>query len=72
MAATKIALLTLTLTSTAALAQYQPVQASGVAAVAAGNACGTADTTVPATGTLYPATSMGVTIAVAGAAISLF
>lgn len=70
MAASKIALLTLGLTSTAALAQYQPVQASGAAATAGGNAVGFADVTVAASGTLYPATAMGTAIAVAGAAIN--
>lgn len=70
MAASKIALLTLSLTSTAALAQYQPVLATGAPAVAAGNAVGFADVTVAASGTLYPATVSGIAIAVAGAAIA--
>lgn len=70
MAAAKFALLTLSLTSTAALAQYQPVLATGAPAVAAGNAVGFADVAVAASGTLYPATSGGIAIAVAGAAIA--
>lgn len=71
MAASKIALLTLGLTSAAALAQYQPVQASGVAAVAAGNAVGTADTATTAAGQRFPVTAVGTTIAIAGAAIAV-
>lgn len=70
MAASKLALLTLSLTSTAALAQYQPVLATGAPAVAAGNAIGSADVAVAASGTLYPATVIGTAIMVAGAAIA--
>lgn len=70
MAVAKLALLTLSLTSTAALAQYQPVLATGAPAVAAGNAVGFADNAVAASGTLYPATVSGIAIAIAGAAIA--
>lgn len=64
-----IALLTKSFTAAAALAQYQPVTAAGAAAVAAGNAIGSAN--IPAvSGDLYPAVVMGTCLMVAGAAIS--
>lgn len=57
------------LTATAAIAQYQAVQASGAPATAAGNAVGFA--TLPAaTGTRVPVAVLGTAIAVAGAAIA--
>jgi Uncharacterized conserved protein (DUF2190) len=56
--------------ATAAIAQYQPVQASGAPAVAAGNALGFA--TVPAaSGTRVPVGTGLTVIAVAGAAIAI-
>ena len=70
MAATNVSLLNIGLTSAAALAQYQPVQASGAAATAAGNAVGFCQTTVAAAGTRYPAVVIGTSIAIAGAAIA--
>lgn len=57
-------------TSAAALAQYQPVLATGAAAAAAGNAVGFTNAAVTASGQLYPATVMGTCIAIAGAAIT--
>jgi hypothetical protein len=71
MAATNVSLLQINRTSAAALAQYQPVQASGVAAVAAGNALGFAQTAVAAAGALYPVIVEGTSIAIAGAAIAV-
>ena len=71
MAASKISLLTLSLTSAAALAQYQPVQATGAAATAAGNAVGFSDASVSAASQVFPATVLGTAIAVAGAAIAI-
>lgn len=53
----------------AALAQYQPVTATGAAATAGGNAIGTADVAA-AIGDQFNATVMGTALAVAGAAIS--
>lgn len=70
MAASNIAELVIGLTSAAALAQYQPVQASGVAAVAAGNAVGTTQTSASAAGQRVPVAVLGTTIAIAGAAIA--
>lgn len=70
MAATNVSVLSIGLTSAAALAQYQPVQASGVAAVAAGNAVGFAQNTVAAASTRFNATVLGTSIAIAGAAIA--
>lgn len=71
MAASNISILDIGLTSAAALAQYQPVQASGVAAVAAGNAAGFAQVPVAAAGVRYPAIVLGTSIAIAGAAIAV-
>lgn len=70
MAATNVALLNIGLTSAAALAQYQPVQATGAAAAAGGNAVGFCQTTVAASGTRYGAVVLGTSIAIAGAAIA--
>lgn len=58
------------LTSTAALAQYQPVQATGAPATAAGNAVGFAMTPAGASGVRVPVAVLGTTIAVAAGAIS--
>lgn len=71
MAASNIALLTISRTSTAAVAQYQPVLASGAVAVAAGNAVGFAQVAVAASGQLYPAVVAGTSKAIAGAAIAV-
>lgn len=70
MAATNVSLLSVGLTSAAALAQYQPVQATGAAAAAAGNAVGFAQNTVAAAATRFNATVLGTSIAIAGAAIA--
>lgn len=69
MAATAFNELVLSLTATAAIAQYQPVQASGAPAVAAGNAVGFANTAA-ASGQLVPVAAGGTALAVAGAAIT--
>ena len=70
MAIGNVSLLNIGLTSAAALAQYQPVQASGAAAVVAGNAVGFCQQTVAASGTRYGTVVLGTSIAVAGAAIT--
>ena len=71
MAASNIALLTLGLTSTAATAQYQPVQATGAPATAAGNAVGFAQFAASAAGTRLPVIVAGTSIAIAGGAIAV-
>jgi len=71
MAASNIALLTISRTSTAAVAQYQPVLASGAVAAAAGNAVGFAQAAVAAAGALFPVVVAGTTKAIAGAAIAV-
>ena len=58
------------LTATAAIAQYQPVQATGAPAVAAGNAMGFATTSAPSGGRVPVAVGL-TALAVAGAAITL-
>lgn len=70
MAATNIALLRLSLPTAAALAQYQPVQATGAAATAGGNAVGFTEYAVASTDAVFTATVAGTVIAVAGAAIA--
>lgn len=70
MAASAVAVLTLGLTATAAIAQYQPVQASGAPATAGGNAVGFAQLPV-VSGERVPATVLGTAIAIAGAAIAV-
>ena len=69
MAQGNIALLTKSFTAAGTLAQYQPVQATGAAATAAGNAVGFANVAA-STGDLYPAVVAGTSLAVAGAAIT--
>lgn len=69
MAQGNIALLTKSFTAAGTLSQYQPVQATGAAATAAGNAIGVANVAA-ASGDLYPATVMGTCLMVAAAAIS--
>lgn len=69
MAASGIDILTIGLTASAAIAQYQPVQATGAPAAAAGNAVGFARVGV-ASGERVPVTVQGTTIAIAGAAIT--
>lgn len=69
MAATAFNELVLSLQATAAIAQYQPVQASGAPAVAAGNAIGFANTAA-VSGQLVPVAAGGTALAVAGAAIT--
>lgn len=56
-------------TAAGTLAQYQPVDATGAAVSAGGNAIGTANVAAVA-GDRYNATIMGTTLAVAGAAIA--
>lgn len=58
------------ITTTAAIAQYQPVMASGAAATAAGNAVGFA-TVAAASGARVPVVVVGTAIAIAGAAIAV-
>lgn len=70
MAATGIDILTIGLTATAAIAQFQPVQATGAPAVAAGNAVGFARI-AGASGDRVPVTVAGTTVAIAGAAIAV-
>lgn len=60
----------ITLTSTAATAQYQPVQATGAPAAAAGNACGFANAAATAAGQALPVSVGPTALAVAGAAIA--
>lgn len=69
MAATAINDLVLGLTASAAIAQFQPVQASGAPAVAAGNALGFA-TVGAASGARVPVAAGGTAIAIAGAPIA--
>lgn len=71
MAASAINEIVIGLISTAAVAQYQPMQASGAPAVAAGNACGFANAAVSAAGLRVPVAVDGTAIAIAGAAIAL-
>jgi hypothetical protein len=70
MAATNISLLTINRTLTGAVAQYQPVQATGAPAAAAGAACGFAQT-AGASAAVVPVTVLGTSIAIAGAAIAI-
>jgi hypothetical protein len=58
------------LTATAAIAQYQPVQATGAPAVAAGNILGFSTTSAPSGGRVPVCVGM-TALAVAGAAIAL-
>lgn len=69
MPATAIEVLTLGLTATAAIAQFQPVQATGAPAVAAGTAVGFARVAA-ASGERVPVTVQGTVVAIAGAAIA--
>ncbi len=62
-------LLTVGLTVSAAIAQYQPVQASGAAATAAGNAVGFAKTAI-ANGAYGPVQVAGIALAVAGGTVN--
>lgn len=64
-----IALLTKSFTAAGTLAQFQPIKADGTAAVAAGNAIGSANISAVAAD-LYPAVVMGTCLMVAGAAIA--
>lgn len=69
MAASAINTLVVGLTAGSALAQFQPVQASGAAATAAGNAIGFA-TTAAASGARVGVAAGGTAIAIASAAIA--
>lgn len=64
-----IAILGRSFTAAGTLAQYQPVDATGAAVSAGGNAIGTANVAA-VSGDRYTATIMGTTLAVASAAIS--
>lgn len=70
MAESYIDILTIGVTVSADIAQYQPVQATGAAATAAGNAVGFAKTAI-ANGKLGPVQVSGVAIAIAGASIAV-
>ena len=65
-----ISLLAKSFIAAGTLAQFQPVQASGIAAVAAGNAIGSANVSA-VVGDIFPATVMGTALFVAGAAIAV-
>ncbi len=69
MAASNRPVLTISVTATGAIAQYNAVTAAGAVASAAGNAVGFADT-AGSTGSRVPVTTLGTAIAVAGAAIT--
>lgn len=70
MAATAFNETVIGLTAVGAIAQFQPVQASGAPAVAAGNSIGFASMAA-ASGARVPLAVMGTSIAIAGAAIAL-
>jgi hypothetical protein len=65
-----VALLTMSFIAAGTLAQFQPVQATGVAAVAAGNAVGSANVSA-VSGDLFPAVVLGTALFVAGGAIAV-
>ena len=69
MPASNYATITLGLTASAAIAQFQPVTAAGAPAVAAGNAIGFA-TIAAASGARVPVTAGGTAIAIAGGVIA--
>lgn len=69
MAGSAVDILTVGLTATAAIAQFQAVQATGAPAAAAGNAVGFARQAA-AIGERVPVTVLGTTLAIAGGAIS--
>lgn len=69
MAESYVDILTVGLTVSADIAQYQPVQASGASATAAGNAVGFAKTAI-ANGKYGPVQVAGVALAVAGGTIN--
>ncbi len=69
MAATNTACLTIGVTASASIAQYQPMLATGAACSAAGNAVGFAQLG-GASGDRLPVVALGTSIAIAGAAIS--
>lgn len=69
MAASAIAVLTLGVTATGAIGQYNAITAAGAVASAGGNAIGFAHTSGN-TGDRVPVTALGTAIAVAGGAIA--
>ena len=69
MAQVYVDLLTLNIPVSATIAQYQPVQATGAAAVAAGNAIGFAKVG-GASGDVLPVQTDGVALAIAGGTIA--
>lgn len=69
MSATKIALLTIGVSATEPIAQYQAVSPAGGVAAAGANAIGFA-TTAAAAGDRCPVDAVGTTIAIAGGAIA--
>lgn len=70
MAASAVDILTIGLIATGTVTQFQPIQASGANATAAGNAVGFARIG-GAAGERIPTTVLGTSIAIAGAAISV-
>jgi len=70
MAETYVDLLTVGMTVSADIAAYQPVQASGAAATAAGNAVGFAKTAI-ANGKFGPVQVSGIALAIAGGSVSV-
>lgn len=64
-----VSLLARSFTAAGSLSQYQPVQADGTAATAAGNAIGSANVAA-STGDRYTATVMGTCLMVAGGTIA--
>jgi len=70
MAVASFPILSLSVKPTAALAQYQPVQATGAPATAAGNVLGFTTVSAAATDPVVTVRVLGTCIAVAGAAIS--
>ncbi len=64
-----ISLLAKSFIAAGTLAQFQPVQATGAAAAAAGNAIGSANVSA-VSGDIFPATVMGTALFIAGGAIA--
>lgn len=70
MSTSSIGILSLGFQSSSALAQYQPIQATGSAAVEGGIAFGFTKTAVGGPGERFTATFLGTSVAVAGGAIA--
>lgn len=71
MAATNISTLNLGVITTAAMAQFAPIQANGAPAVAAGNSVGFTRITATAAGQRVSVTALGTAIGISGGAIAL-